>query len=65
MVPLAEAVAVLAAPPELLELLELLEPEALAVLLAGQAGVALAAGFSLETQVWPFQLHHRQDLFSW
>jgi hypothetical protein len=60
MVPLAEAVAAL--PPELLAPLEL---ELLAALLAGQAGVVPGAGLLLDTQVWPFQLHHRQDLFSW
>jgi hypothetical protein len=28
-------------------------------------GVMLGAGLALDTQVLPFQLHHRQDLFSW
>jgi hypothetical protein len=30
-----------------------------------QAGVSAGAGLALDTQVLPFQLHHRQALLSW
>jgi hypothetical protein len=29
------------------------------------AGVMPGAGLAVDTQVLPFQPHHRQDLFSW